>query len=115
MGPSPPDGDQAEEQQLNIKLAWFFAVVALLFVLAEHLGRTPERTDTNLGPNSTALVSLTVSLPERSGDRAGFSVRFRPKQQGEPFHLLSGRRSNQCAGRTTCRASISVIGLDERI
>ncbi len=98
-----------------MKFAWYFAVVVLLFVLAEHLGRTRERTDTNLGPDSTTLVSLTVSLPERSGNGARFPRAVPPKQQEEPFHLLSGRHSNQCTGRTTCRAGIPVIGMDELI
>ena len=79
---SPPDGDEAEERQTNIKLAGFFAVVALLSVLAEHLGRVEDRTDANLGPDSTTLVSLTLSPPEKSGDRAGFSVRFRLSNRG---------------------------------
>ena len=71
-----------EERRVNIKLAVFFAVVALLFVLAELLGRMEERTDADLGPDSTALVSLTVSLPERSGIGARFSVRFRLSNRG---------------------------------
>jgi hypothetical protein len=74
---SPIHGGPAEEQQANLKLAGFFALVVLLFVLAEHLGRTPERTDTNLGPDSTALVSVTVSLTERSGTGARLPMRFR--------------------------------------
>lgn len=79
---SPPDGDGAEERQTNIKRAGFFAAVALLSVLAEHLGRVEDRTDATLGPDSTRLVSLTLSPPERSGDRAGFSVRFRLSNGG---------------------------------
>ena len=79
---SPPDGDEAEERQANIKLAGFFAVVALLLVLAGHLGRVEDRTDANLGPDSKTLVSFTLSLPKRSGDRAGFSVRFRLSNKG---------------------------------
>src|SRR5260370_32438466 len=73
---SLPENDE-EEGQLNLKLAVFFSVVALLFVLAEHLGRVQERTGTSVGLDSTALVSLTVSPPQRSGNRTGFSVRFR--------------------------------------
>jgi hypothetical protein len=78
---SVPTKDE-EERQVNIKLAVFFSVVALLFVLAEHLGRMQERTDANLGPDSTALVSLTLSPPQRSGNRAGFSVRFHVSNRG---------------------------------
>jgi hypothetical protein len=57
-------------------------VVALLFALAEHLGHVQERKDANLGADSTALVSLTLSPPQRSGNRAGFSVRFRLSNRG---------------------------------
>src|SRR5260370_23325771 len=66
-----------EERQANLKLAVFFAVVALLFALVEHLGHVQERKDANLGADSTALVSLTLTHPQRSGTRAGLSVRFR--------------------------------------
>jgi hypothetical protein len=79
---TPSDGDVGKERKANIKLAWFFALVALLFVLANHLGRMQERTDANLGPDSTALVSLTLSPPQRSGNRAGFSVRFHLSNRG---------------------------------
>src|SRR5258708_22498198 len=78
---SVPNKDE-EERQVNIKLAVFFSVVALLLVLADHLGRVQERTDANLRPDSTALVSLTLSPPQRSGNRAGFSVRFRLSHRG---------------------------------
>ena len=71
-----------EERQANLKLAVFFAVVALLFALAEHLGHVQERKDANLGADSTALVSLTLPPPQRSGNRAGFSVRFRLSNRG---------------------------------
>src|SRR5260370_21433083 len=71
-----------EERQANLKLGVFFAVVALLFALAEHLGHVQERKDANLGADSTALVSLTLSPPQRSGNRAGFSLRFRLSNRG---------------------------------
>jgi hypothetical protein len=75
------DSDE-RDRQVNIKLTVFFVVVALLFVLAEHLGRVRESTDARLGLDSTALVSLTVSPPQRSGSRAGFSVPFRLSNRG---------------------------------
>jgi hypothetical protein len=37
------DGDAGEERKANLKLAWFFDVVALLFVPADHLGRVKDR------------------------------------------------------------------------
>jgi hypothetical protein len=75
------DSDE-RDRQVNIKLTVFFVVVALLFVLAEHLGRVQESTDPELGRNSTARVSLTVSPPQGSGNRAGFSVPFRLSNSG---------------------------------
>ncbi len=70
-----PEVDAARERTTNIKVAWFFAVVALLFVLADYLGRVKNGIDANLGPDSTARVSLILSTPVR--DQDGFSVRFR--------------------------------------
>jgi hypothetical protein len=103
---SPIQCDQPEEQEPNIKLAWFFATVALLFVLAEHLGRTPERIDTNLGPDSTALVRLTVSPSKRSGDTVGFSVRFRLSNRGShsvfyPISMTTNTPMGQLVARPT--------------
>src|SRR5258708_19792620 len=65
---SGPSKDE-EERQVNIKLAVFFSVVALLFVLAEHFGRMQERTDPNLGPDPPTLVTLTLSPPPTPGNR----------------------------------------------
>ena len=76
------DGEANEERNANLKLACFFAVVALLFVLADHLSRVEDRTDANLGPDSTALVSLTLSPRERPGGRVGLSVQFRLSNRG---------------------------------
>jgi len=86
-----PNGEASEERTANIKLAWFFALAALLFVLADYLGRVTDRRHTSLGPNSTAFLSLTLSSPKRSGDRAGFSVRFRLSNKGNHpvFYPLS--------------------------
>jgi hypothetical protein len=104
--PSPPDGDEPEERKANIKLAWFFVVVALLFVLAEHFGRVQERTDANLSLDSTPLVSLTISPPDRSGNRAGFSVRFRLSNRGNhsvfyPMDTTTSLPVEQLAARTS--------------
>ena len=105
---SPPDGGEAKERQANIKLAGFFAVVALLSILAEHLGRAGNRTDANLGPDSTTLVSLTLSSPRRSGDRAGFSVRFRLSNRGNhSVFYPTGNRTIVPIGQLVTRASPS--------
>src|SRR5258708_6865532 len=102
---SLPNNDE-EQRQLNIKLAVFFTVVALLFVLAERLGRMHEQTGTSVGPDSTALVSLTLSPPQRSGNRAGFTVRFRLGNGGNhsafyPLDRTTGVPSGQVVARTS--------------
>src|SRR5260370_23373991 len=51
--PSVPNKDE-EERQVNIKLAVFFSVVALLFVLAAYLGRVQVRVGSNLWPGFQA-------------------------------------------------------------
>jgi hypothetical protein len=81
-------------------------VVALLFVLAEHLGRVEERTGTNVGPDPTALVSLTLSPPQRSGDRDGFFVRFRLSNRGShsvfyPISTTTNMPMGQLVARPT--------------
>lgn len=105
---SPAGGDEAEERQTNIKRAGFFAVVALLSALAVHLGRVEDRTDANLGPDSTILASLTLSPPNRSGDRAGFFVRFRLSNEGNHsvFYPI-GTATNAPIGQVVARASPS--------
>jgi hypothetical protein len=104
--PCPIHDGPAEEQQVNIKLAGFFALVALLFVLAEHLGRTPERTDTNLGPDSTALVNLTVSPQESPRSGARLYLRFRLSNRGShsifyPVSTATNIPIGQLVARTT--------------
>jgi hypothetical protein len=105
---SPSDGDEEEERPANLKLAGFCAVVALLSVLTEHFGRVEDRTDANLGPDSTTLVSLTLSHPERSGDRAGFSVRFRLSNKGNhSIFYPTGATTSVPIGQLVARASPS--------
>ena len=105
---SPPDGDEAEERQANIKRAGFFAVVALLSVLAKHLGRVEDRTDATLGPDSTTLVSLILSPPKRAGGRAGFSVRFRLSNKGNhSVFYPTGTTTSVPIGQLVARASPS--------
>jgi len=95
--PSSPEVDAAGERTTNIKVAWFFAVVALLFVLADYLGRVKNGIDANLGADSIARVSLTLSPPVR--DQAGFSVRFR-----------LGNRENHSVFYPTSRTTRAPIG-----
>lgn len=95
-----------EERWVNIKLALSLSVVALLFAMAEHLGRMQERTDVSLAPDSTALVSLTLSLPERPGIGTRFSARFRLSNRGNhsifyPVSTATNIPMGQLVARTT--------------
>ncbi len=105
---SSPHGDEADEQQSNIKLAGFFALVALLCVLAEHLGHIQERTDANLAPDSTALVSLTLLPAKGSVNPVGFSMRFRLSNRGNHsvFYPIS-TATNELMGQLVMRTSPS--------
>ena len=76
------DADAGQHRRANLKRAWFFGTVAVLFVLADQLGRVQKQTDANLAPDSTALVSLQVLPSVRSADGPGFSVRFRLSNRG---------------------------------
>jgi hypothetical protein len=74
-----PGAEEANERKTNIRLAWFFSVAALLFVLADFAGRTRKASDARFGPDSTELVNLNLS-PVRSV--AGLSVWFRLSNRG---------------------------------
>jgi len=80
---SPNHGDTSEERKANVKRAWFFATVAVLFVLANQLGHVRNASDSNSEPASAASVSLTLSRLERPRERVGFSVRFRLSNRGK--------------------------------
>ncbi len=88
---SPNDGDASEERKANIKRAWFFATVAVLFVLANQLGHVRNASDSNSGPAFAASVSLTLSRLEGPRERVGFSVRFRLSNKG----MLRSDRSSR--------------------
>ncbi len=105
---TPSVGGVGEERKANIKLAWFFALAALLFVLANHLGRVKDQKDANLGPDSPALVSLTLPAPVKYGDRAGFSVRFRLSNKGNhPVFYPLRAETNVPIGQLVGRTSLS--------
>ena len=76
------DGGAGEERKANIKRAWFFITVAVLFILAEQLGRVKNASHSNSGLASAELVSLTLSLRGEPGDPPGLSVRFRSSNRG---------------------------------
>lgn len=77
---SSPEVGAVRERTVNIKRAWFFGAVALLFVLVNYVSRVKNRTDPNLGLDSASLVGLTLSPPVRDGP--GFSVRFQLINRG---------------------------------
>ena len=97
---------EAEERRTNTKLAWFFAVVALLFALAGYLGHVKNGTDASVGQDSAAAASLTLSPPTKGKD--GFSVRFRLRNGGKQsvFYPI-GRTTSLPVGELVVRASPS--------
>ena len=100
------DGDASEERKANIKLAWFFSTVAVLFVLADQLGHVKNAFDANSGPASAASVSLTLSPREGPRDRAAFSVRFLLSNRGNhsvfyPVRAGTGAPVGQTVARTS--------------
>ena len=86
------------------RLRLLTAVVALLFVPADRLGRVKDRTDASLGRGSPTLMSLTLSPPERSGDQAGFSARFQLSNRDTMLSAIRCR--NERADPTTDRTDI---------
>lgn len=103
---SPGDGDGWQDRKANLKLAWFFGTVAVLFVLADQVGRVQKQTDANFAPDSTALVSLKVLSPVRSGNGSGFSMRFRLNNRGNhsvfyPISTTTGAPVGQLVARTS--------------
>ena len=69
--------DGTVERKANLKRAWFFIGVALLFVFANQLDHLKDTSHLNFDPFSASGVNLTLFAPERAGDGAGLSVRFR--------------------------------------
>lgn len=103
---SPNDGDAGQDRKANLKLAWFFATVAVLFVLTDQLGRVQKQTDANIAPDSTALVSLKVLSPVKSGNGSGFSMRFRLSNRGNhsvfyPISTTTSALVGQLLARTS--------------
>ena len=101
--PSQPNW---RERQTEVKVAQFLVLVALLFVLADHLGRIQERTDANFGPDSTSLVNLVLYPPETPESTPGFIVRFRLSNKGNrPIFYLAGNTTSVPVGQLVARAS----------
>src|SRR5713226_8775001 len=75
-------GDAGDDRKGDMKRAWFFITVAVLFVLADVLGHVKNGSHSNSGRASAELVSLTLSLREGPGDRVGLSVRFLLSNRG---------------------------------
>ncbi len=74
--------DRSQERKANIKHAWFFTTIAVLFILADQLGHVKNVSHSNSGPAFAENVSLTSSPREGPRDRAGLSVRFRLSNRG---------------------------------
>jgi len=95
-------------RQTEVKVAQFFVLVALLFVLADHLGRVQKRTDANLGPDSTSLLNLILYPPERSEHISGFTVRFRLINKGNhSVYYPTSTTTSAPVGQLVTRASLT--------
>jgi hypothetical protein len=96
----------AQERKTTIKVAQFFVLVALLFVLADYLGRVRDRTGANVGPDSVLLVNLSLYPPERSENGSGFTVRFRLSNKGNrSIFYPTGTTTSGPMGQLVARAS----------
>jgi hypothetical protein len=76
------DVDDREERKANVKHAWFFTTVAVLFLLADQLGHVKNVSDSNSVLASAEHISLALSPQEGPRDRVGLSVRFRLSNKG---------------------------------
>lgn len=108
---SSGDGDAGQDRKANLKLAWFFATVAVLLVLADQVGRVQKQTDANFAPDSTALVSLKVLSPVRFGNGSSFSMRFQLSNRGNHsvFYPIS-TTTRAPVGQLVARTSRHRIG-----
>jgi hypothetical protein len=96
----------AQERQTTVKVAQFFVLVALLFVLADYLGRVQDRTGANVGPDSMSLVNLILYPPERSENTSGFTVRFRLSNKGNrSIFYPTGTTTSGPMGQLVARVS----------
>lgn len=75
------DADE-EERKANRKHAWFFATVALLFVLANLLSHVRDAADSSGSSVSGASVTLTLSPTQETGNPSEFAVQFRLSNKG---------------------------------
>lgn len=103
--PSGSDPQSAEDRKANLKRAAFFATVAILFVLVNHVGYLKDSSRGNSG-GSPASVSLTVSSSERIA--GGLSVRFVLSNRGNHsvFYPVSAG-TNVPVGQIVARTSPS--------
>lgn len=101
-----PSQPNRRGRQTEVKVAQFLVLVALLFVLADHLGRIQERTDATSGPDSTSFVNLVLYPPERSENTSEFVVRFRLSNKGNrPVFYPTGTTTSVPVGQLVARAS----------
>jgi hypothetical protein len=106
--PSLLDGDHGEEGKANVKRAWFFTTVAVLFILANQLGHVKNVSHSNSGPASGENVSLTLTPRDGPRDRVGLSVRFRLSNRGNhPIFYPMRAETNVPLGQIVTRTSPS--------
>lgn len=102
------DGADREERKANVKHAWFFTTVAVLFLLADQLGHVKNVSDSNSVLASAEHVSLALSPQEGPRDRVGLSVRFRLSNKGNHSIFYPMRpETNDPVGQIVTRTSPS--------
>jgi hypothetical protein len=102
------DDTDEDERKASRKRAWFFGIVALLFVLANQLGHVKDASDSNSGPVSAVSVSLSLSPPERTGNSGEFTMQFRLSNKGNhPVFYPVRAGTNTLIGQIVARTSPS--------
>lgn len=100
------DDTDEEERKANRKRAWFFGIVALLFVLANQLGHVKDASESNSSPVSAGSVSLLLSPPERTGNSGEFTMQFRLSNKGShPVFYPVRAGTNALIGQIVARTS----------
>src|SRR6266436_4482407 len=58
--------DRSQERKANVKHAWFFTSVAVLFILADQLGHVKNVSHSNSGPAFCRKCQFDVVSPGRA-------------------------------------------------
>ncbi|HEV3483616.1 MAG TPA: hypothetical protein VGR97_14955 [Candidatus Acidoferrales bacterium] len=97
-----------EERKADIRRAFFFSGVAILLVLANHLGHVKGDFDSNSTADSVARVELALYPQQQFENHGGFVVRFRLSNMGNhPVFYPVRAGTNVPLGQIVTRTSPS--------